>query len=142
MARRASQSGDGTSAPRVLIVDDEPDIRQSVRILLEDAGYHIEEAADGLAALEILRSSPHPMVVLLDLMMPKLDGHGMLGVIAGDRRLAERHRYIVMSATHRTLPLPFATLLTSLRITVVAKPFDLDTLLDAVARTAHDLPNK
>jgi CheY-like chemotaxis protein len=142
MARRASQGGDGTNAPRVLIVDDEPDIRQSVRILLEDAGYHIQEAPDGLAALEILRTSPHPMVVLLDLMMPKLDGHGVLGVIAGDRHLAERYRYIVMSATNRTLPLPFATLLTSLRILVVPKPFDLDILLDAVARAARDLPGK
>jgi CheY-like chemotaxis protein len=141
MARRETDGG-GNDAPRVLIVDDEAEIRHSIRFLLEDAGYVIQEAADGLAGLEALRASPRPTVVLLDLMMPKLDGHGVLGVIAGDRQLSERHRFIVMTAANRTLPLAFANLLSSLRITVVEKPFDLDGLLEAVARATSDLPDE
>ncbi|MBF6590392.1 MAG: response regulator [Ktedonobacterales bacterium] len=138
MAQR--QMGSVAHAPQVLIVDDEPEIRHSVRVLLEDAGYAITEAPDGFAALEMLRASKIPHVVLLDLMMPRLDGHGVLGVVAGDRRLTERHRFIVMTAANRTLPLAFANLLTSLAIPVIGKPFDLDELLEAVRRAASDLP--
>ncbi|HEX6123168.1 MAG TPA: response regulator [Ktedonobacterales bacterium] len=140
MATRETR--DGTGTPRILIVDDEPEIRHSIRFLLEDAGYLTQEAPDGLAALEALRASAQPMVVLLDLMMPKLNGHGVLGVIAGNRDLTDRNRYIVMTAASRTLPLPLATMLTTMRITVITKPFDLDTLLDAVARAVNDLLGK
>jgi CheY-like chemotaxis protein len=125
---------------RVLIVDDDPEIRHSVRLLLEDVGYKTAEASDGLAALEKIRAHVEPMVVLLDLMMPKLDGHGVLGVIAGDCHLLSRLRVVIMTAAQRTQPLAFATLLYSMRIVVVQKPFEAEDLLRIIDFAASQLP--
>ena len=62
-------------APRasVLIVDDEASIRDSLRMILEFEGYRVEDAADGLAALRIVRDRP-PDAILLDIRMPEMDG--------------------------------------------------------------------
>ena len=117
----------------VLIVDDDISIRETLRYLLEDAGYNVDEAQDGLHALDYLRTSSTPVIVLLDLMMPRLDGAGLLGVVAGDTRRLNRHRYILMTAGHQTLSLAFAHLLSDLAVPVVFKPFDVDRLLEVVA---------
>ena len=59
----------------VLVVDDDRDIRDSLVELLQDQGYRAAGAANGLEALEVLRTSaPLPCVILLDLMMPMMDG--------------------------------------------------------------------
>jgi CheY-like chemotaxis protein len=60
----------------VLVVDDDRDIRDSVVELLEDNGYHAIGASNGREALDVLRSSPPPCLILLDLMMPVMDGRG------------------------------------------------------------------
>jgi CheY-like chemotaxis protein len=58
----------------VLIVDDDADIRDVMKIFLEADGYHVNVAADGFDALEQLQAGPRPDLILLDLMMPRLDG--------------------------------------------------------------------
>lgn len=65
-----------TSAPSlILIVDDETKIRRIVASNLERAGYDVISAADGMHALEILElQSPKPALVLMDVMMPEMDG--------------------------------------------------------------------
>ena len=80
------RSGPGKPArgPLVLLVDDDPQVREVVRINLEMEGYAVREAGnaeDGLAALE----EEAPDVILLDVMMPKIDGWEML------QRVQERH---------------------------------------------------
>lgn len=124
----------------VLIVDDDQGIRETVRLVLEDAGHRVAEAGDGLAALDALRASGAPAVVLLDLMMPRLDGAGVLGVVAGDGKLARRHAFVLVTATHHTLNLTFVNLLTSLHVPVLHKPFELDSLLTTVETLATTLP--
>lgn len=62
------------TASRVLIVDDEPDIRTIVRILLSADGYDVLEAANGRQALEQLQNHTAVDLVLLDIMMPEMDG--------------------------------------------------------------------
>jgi CheY-like chemotaxis protein len=124
---------------RVLIVDDDDSIRGTVRDVLEDAGYTVSEAADGLSALDQMRSAREPMVVVLDLMMPELDGAGVLGTVAGDQRLSNQHSIVLVTASARTFTLAFANLLTSMHIPVLTKPFDVDTLLEQVARAARRL---
>ena len=57
----------------VLVVDDEPDIRHLLRVILEPAGYLVVEAAHGEAALEQVRHSP-PQLVITDQMMPVMNG--------------------------------------------------------------------
>ena len=124
---------------RVLVVDDDEGIRETIRFALEDMGYTVTEAADGLTALQRLRAGKERMVVVLDLMMPGLDGAGVLGAVAADARLSSQYAFVLMTANTRTLTLAFATLLQNLSIPVLAKPFDVDVLLNAVAAAAHRL---
>ncbi len=65
------------TTPEVLVVDDDPDIRAMVRVLLEEQGCSVVEAENGLAALRMVAESP-PSLILLDLIMPQLDGFGFM----------------------------------------------------------------
>ena len=58
----------------VLIVDDNQDLRETLAVLLESEGHHVSEAADGQIALHALALDPNLGVVILDLMMPVMDG--------------------------------------------------------------------
>ena len=60
---------------RILVVDDEPDIRQLLRILLENRGYQVVEAASGEEAVRRLRTDPAYDLILMDIHMPVMDGH-------------------------------------------------------------------
>jgi CheY-like chemotaxis protein len=124
----------------VLVVDDDPDLRAVLRSVLEDYGHAVSEAGDGLRALEQLRGSHWPFVVLLDLKMPLLDGAAVLGAVAGDRSLAHRHRFVLVTGSAQTLPPALGTLLTSLDVPLVQKPFDVEALLDLVALLAQEIP--
>ena len=64
----------------ILIVEDEPDIQELLRTYLEDAGYQTAVAGDGVAALALF-GSQHFDLVLLDLMLPKIDGFGVCELI-------------------------------------------------------------
>ncbi|MBL7081479.1 MAG: response regulator [Candidatus Omnitrophica bacterium] len=78
---------------RILIVDDEPDIRDILKIICEQAGYTTLEAGDGEEALKII--SNHPVdLVLLDYKIPKLDGPGVIKCIKRDLLL--QHLPIIM----------------------------------------------
>lgn len=121
----------------VLVVDDDHAIRDTLRLVLEEEGYAVSEAADGVAALEILRAASQPQVVLLDLRMPRVDGSRVLSDIAADARLAGRDAFILITANLDTLPLAVVTLLDRLDVPVLPKPFDMDELLGAVAAAAR-----
>jgi CheY-like chemotaxis protein len=60
--------------PGILVVDDDPDIRESLREVLEDEGYAVTCVGNGREALDHLQKAPRPCVILLDLMMPVMDG--------------------------------------------------------------------
>lgn len=128
-----------SSQGRVLIVDDDAAIRETVRFALEDVGYDVDEAPDGLVALHKLHGASGPSVVLLDLMMPGLDGAGVLGAVAADSELARRHAYVLVTASNKTQTLAFASLLTSLQVPTLSKPFDIDQLLTMVESASDRL---
>ncbi len=69
------------SKPRVLVVDDEPDVLLTMRLILEAEGFTASLAADGETALRRI-ADEHPDVVLLDLMMPVLDGWFVLAELS------------------------------------------------------------
>jgi len=118
-----------TSRAVVLVVDDDPDIREIVSEILEDAGYHVISAANGAEALECLKTQT-PSLILLDLYMPVMDGFEFR------RRQKESSAAgiptVVVSAVHylkeRVAALGFADALT--------KPVEFRHLLDVVKRHA------
>ena len=81
----------------VLVVEDDPDIRELVSEMLAQDGYVVAEAANGQEALDFLRTHEGPCVVLLDLMMPVLSGPELLEIMAEDERLAS-YPVVVVSA--------------------------------------------
>ena len=124
----------------VLVVEDDDATREVLVDLLTDGGYTVYEAPDGKPALERLRAHPEGLVVLLDWMMPGIDGLAVLQAVAAESPLARRHRYILMSATGRWLPPEMARLLEQLNVSSVPKPFDIDEMLAAVEQAASFLP--
>ena len=64
----------GTRAT-ILVIDDDDDIRAVLAMVLDEAGFRVVTAANGREALERLRGDPRPDVILLDLMMPEMDGY-------------------------------------------------------------------
>jgi CheY-like chemotaxis protein len=71
---------------RILIVDDDADLVSLTTHWLERAGYGVQHAGDGAAALTILGGDPLPTLVLLDVMMPKMDGFEVLRRIRANGR--------------------------------------------------------
>lgn len=124
----------------VLIVDDDAAIREALCDLLTDEGHRVEQATDGELALVRLREHPEGMVVLLDLEMPGVDGLQVLHTLATEGLLAQRHAYILLTASSFLLPRRLDDLLKQLGIPLVAKPFNIDTLLAAVDHAAAQLP--
>lgn len=72
----------------ILIVDDEPDIRDSLQEFFEDEGFAVATAANGAEGLARLRAGPAPSVIILDLLMPVLDGNEMYAQMQADPALA------------------------------------------------------
>ncbi|KRA66350.1 PAS domain S-box protein [Caulobacter sp. Root655] len=70
--------------PRVVLADDNADMRGYVKRLLEDGGYQVEAVANGRAALAAVQRGPPPDLVLSDVMMPELDGFGLLAALRAD----------------------------------------------------------
>ncbi|MCK4841273.1 MAG: sigma-54-dependent Fis family transcriptional regulator [Methylococcales bacterium] len=75
-----------TESPYILVVDDEPDIRQLVSEILEDEGYHVAMAENAVAARELKKQQP-PQLILLDIWMPDTDGITLLKEWGGEDKL-------------------------------------------------------
>lgn len=128
-----------TATPRILIVDDDEPIRDAIRMLLEDDDYQVMEAHNGLEALTIIQRSPDPLVILLDLMMPKMGGAEVLQAVATDHALADRHAFFLVTAASRTTAAAAVHLPTSFHVPVLTKPLDIDLLLTSVAQAVERL---
>jgi CheY-like chemotaxis protein len=73
---------------RVLVVEDEPENRLFIGLMLRTEGYEVQEAEDGHAALELLAAGPLPELILLDVMMPGLNGWQVFQRLRDNPRLA------------------------------------------------------
>lgn len=110
---------DKAGTPVVLVVDDERPIVDLLQDLLQDQGYEVRRAYDGMTALQIIERDP-PDLVVTDVMMPRLDGLALYNEI---RTRTASLPVILMSA---------AVTPRKIDATFVPKPFDIDTLLDLV----------
>ncbi|MFI7050531.1 response regulator transcription factor [Streptosporangium canum] len=117
--------GDGETA-RVLVVDDEPALREALQSSLEYEGYRVGLASDGLGALEVLEHEPYELV-LLDVMMPRLDG------LTTCRRLRAAGNHVpVLMLTARDAVGDRVSGLDAGADDYLVKPFELDELLARV----------
>lgn len=105
----------------VLVVDDDISIRNLARTVLERAGYEVTTARDGCEAVALLAVSDYD-VVLLDVMMPKLDGLGVVDTLLKTNDSILAHTYLLTAAP--TLPLKDIPVRG-----VIAKPFDVHALV-------------
>ena len=85
---------------RVLVIDDEPDVRWVLRLSLERAGHEVLLAEDGLRGVAMAQRQ-RPDAIVLDLMMPVMDGYGVLEVLTQDRRTSH---VPVLVLTAKALP--------------------------------------
>lgn len=111
---------------RILVVDDDPDIRETLAELLQEEGYAVTSAAHGAEALSALRTDPRPGLILLDLMMPIMDGWQFRAEQKKDPELASIP-VVVISATGRD---EFVSSLGAAQF--LKKPINLEQLLAAV----------
>jgi CheY-like chemotaxis protein len=118
------------SARPLLVVDDDADLREAITDVLRDAGYEVIVASNGRNALEVLaRTSPLPGLVLLDMMMPVLDGAGFLAEVHGHPQFGGIPVVVFSASAHPNLQQIGAK-------GWVRKPVDLESLLEVVSQHA------
>jgi CheY-like chemotaxis protein len=123
----------GTRAPHrgcegVLVVEDDEDIRDTLKFTLELEHYQVTTAANGIEALAVLASQREPCLILLDLMMPVMNGWELAGALRE-------------SPTLRQIPIALVTAYSDQADAIAAKavirkPIDLDVLVGVVKRLA------
>ena len=121
-----------SSVPRVLVVDDEPDMVVFLSAWLEDNGYEANSTTDGERALQLIIEQP-PDIVLMDLNMPNHSGFELYREIQSREELRRipvifvtgLSQYKIFNSTCSLLPEPAAC---------IQKPIDLECLQDALGR--------
>jgi two-component system chemotaxis response regulator CheY len=114
-----------TNSPRALVVEDDRLLREQVSATLRENGYEVEEAVDGVDGIGRLASKQSFDVILLDLMMPRLDGYSVIDFLLL-RQPSLLPRVIVMSSRSESV---FRSICCTLK-----KPFETATLLERVER--------
>lgn len=109
-------------APSILVVEDEPAMREVLAALLSDEDFEVQTAPDDQAALELLESDTPADVIVSDVMMPNLDGHGLIAKL---RETGNGIPVILMSAAGQ----PQAT---APAVYAIGKPFEFDSMLHLI----------
>ncbi len=109
-------------APRILLVEDDEVIREATRMALERYGFPVDTAADGLEGLERFRAQP-PDLLLLDVMLPLLDGVGLC------RRIREESLLPILMMSARTEPIDVISGLEAGADDYIVKPFETAVLV-------------
>jgi CheY-like chemotaxis protein len=118
----ASKSTEPIGSGAVLIVEDDDDIRDSLAVVLEDEGLQVYTATNGQEGLDVLRRVARPDLILLDLMMPVMNGWEFLAELKRDT-LFTAIPVIVVSAVSDKTPRPDGA------VAFISKPVPLDQLL-------------
>ncbi|UJR80036.1 response regulator [Sandaracinus amylolyticus] len=128
-------SADVQNGAPIMVVEDDADVRETMVQVLESEGFSVHAARDGREALDALRAGLRPRLILLDLMMPVMNGWQFREEVERERELASIPVVLVSAldpGTERTASLAAAGFL--------HKPFELDELLEVVQRASPSAP--
>jgi CheY-like chemotaxis protein len=117
-----------TAMPHLLVVEDDRDLREVLSESLRFEGYEVEEAADGVDALARLQEGVRPTLIILDLIMPRMDGRQLLAAMQRDEALAGIPVVLVTG----TPPLDLRGDVHA----ILKKPVGMDELLACIRRVA------
>ncbi len=112
---------------RVLIVEDDRDIREPMRELLEQEGYLVDCASTGTEALERIRRQENPRIILCDLMMPNMNGIELIETLRSQNHTKAVDAMVILSAAAHAKQTA-----TELGVGFLRKPIDIDALLNMV----------
>lgn len=123
--------------PKILVIDDDPDIVDALSVLLEGEGYEVVSARDGEEGLARIREES-PDLIILDLLMPKLDGYGVCRTLTDPRWSKWRETpIIVLTSVREEASQRRYELETGMRMDVddyIEKPLDPDVVVDRVRK--------
>lgn len=124
-------------AQKILVVDDDPDILEAISMILESQGYQVVTAQDGIEALANLKAEK-PALMILDLLMPKMDGFAVCKELQDPRWAKYRDiPILILTSVREEASRRRYELETGLELDVddyVEKPVSPDTLLERVGR--------
>lgn len=123
------------SGATILVVEDDPDTQATLTELLEAEGYHVIGTGNGQEALDYLRNNPPPCLILLDMVLPVMDGWEFREQQKRDPAIAAIPVVIVTAGAapqRQTRSIDAAA--------YFLKPVDTETLLDTVARHCRPVP--
>jgi len=121
---------------KILIVDDDPDVREAVSMMLEAKGYQVVTAADGIEALANVKAD-RPDLMILDLLMPKMDGFAVCKELQDPRWVKHRVPILILSSVREDASRRRYELETGLQLGVddyVEKPISQAKLLERVGK--------
>jgi CheY-like chemotaxis protein len=121
--------------PPILVVDDDEDVRTMLCVVLSAEGYRVTGAADGLEALALIRRDGPPALVLVDLMMPRMNGEDLIKTMTQDPMLARVPVAIISGQMTTRTPAQAPAVIARL-----VKPVEIDELLTLVQRFADQTP--
>jgi CheY-like chemotaxis protein len=110
--------------PQVLIVEDDPELREGLASLLNEEGFSLERASNGLEAIELLRKGLRPRLILLDLTMPIVNGWEFRLFQQRDPQLATIPVVLITGGTYERDELEWVR-----PADVLSKPLDVARLL-------------
>lgn len=116
------------AAKKILVVEDDDMIREAMKLFLELEGYQVFTAPDGKQAIDQLARIPAPELILLDLMMPVMDGYEFLKFRKGSSSISQIPVVVVSAFFNHAPDLDVQGF--------VAKPIDFGQLLELIARYA------
>jgi CheY-like chemotaxis protein len=112
-------------SPQILIVDDEPQLRNLLAEILSESFYEVAIATDGVEALELLKAYPSIQLILSDVLMPRMNGYELV-----ERALGFRPELKVLIMTAYAAEMPPPALLLAREIRTLHKPFDVVELCE------------
>ena len=127
------------SVAKICVIEDDSATRETLCFLLAEAGYEVVSADNGSDGRALLEASDAPMVVLLDFWLPGLSGGDILNLWVNDGSLRKQHIFILMSGSTQAIVEACGEAISAMSVHVIAKPFDVDELAQAVRRAEHKL---